>query len=457
MGDLDARQAAVTEKRQWVRLTRACNNHCLFCHDVGAHDGQVVPDDEVLARLQAGRADGASRAILSGGEPTIHPRFLDLVGAARDMGYTWIQCVSNGRMFAYDTFATRAMENGLNEATLSMHGHTAELFERLVGIPGSFRQSLRGLTNLLRLGAVVSVDVVLNRQNLPHLREILQFYIALGVMEFDLLHLVPFGRGFDEHRDTLFEDPVAVARELSRALSLVDEVPGLFLWTNRMPIELLEGHENLFQDPHKIYDEVLGERTAFKELFADGTDPECLGERCPWCFLRPFCDAARAAAAAGGAGPPGGGEATAATEADRAFCAAARGWTDAELRAAAANGLRMPLREDYREAVAAMPDRGDLQAMRARLDAPIDDLPPCLGGPLPGAVCFGALPFRTPDAPAGRPLTADDLPAFVSDFIRTGYRVKSLRCRACRHDGTCPGLHVHLARHWGLRALTPEN
>jgi hypothetical protein len=326
--------------------------------------------------------------------------------------------------------------------------------------------------------------VVLNRQNLPHLRELLQFYIALGVTEFDLLHLVPFGRGFDEHRETLFEDPVAVARELSRALSLldrpeaasaparvscgnpsppparsgrVDEVPGLFLWTNRMPIELLEGHEDLFQDPHKIYDEVLGERTAFKELFADGTDPECLGERCPWCFLRPFCEAARAEAAEGGGRAMADVQAIPATEADRAFCAAARGWTDAELRAAAANGLRMPLREDYREAVAATPDRDDLQAMRARLDAPIADLPPCLGGPLPGAAGSGALPFRTPDAPEGRPLTADDLPAFVSHFIRNQYRVKSLRCRACRHDGACPGLHVHLARHWGLRALTPES
>ena len=252
MADLDARQDAVTEKRLWVRLTRACNNHCVFCLDVGAHDGQAVPEDEVLARLRRGREEGATRAILSGGEPTIHPRFLDLVKAARDMGYTWVQCVSNGRMFAYDKFAARAIANGLREATLSMHGHTPELFERLVGIPGAYAQSLAGLKNLLRMGAVVSVDIVLNRLNLPHLKEILQFYIGLGVYEFDLLHLVPFGLGFDRHRDELFEDPAVVARELSRALELVDEVPGLFLWTNRLPIALLEGHEELFQDPHKM-------------------------------------------------------------------------------------------------------------------------------------------------------------------------------------------------------------
>lgn len=446
MADLDARQSAVNEKRLWVRLTRACNNHCIFCHDIGAHDGLAVPEDEVLARLRAGRAEGATRAILSGGEPTIHPRFVDLVGAARDMGYTWVQCVSNGRMFAYDKFAARAIANGLREATLSMHGHTPELFEALVGIPGSFAQSLAGLKNLLRMGVVVSVDIVLNRQNLPHLREILEFYIGMGVYEFDLLHLVPFGRGFDEHRETLFADPDQVAFELSRALSLVDTVPGLFLWTNRLPIALLEGHEDLFQDPHKIYDEVLGERAAFKELFEHGTEPDCLGERCPYCFLRPFCDAARRYAAGGWDGLADGLTGIA----DKAFCAAARNWSDEELKARAANGLRAPMREDYRDAVAAAPLLDDLRAMRARLDKPIDALPPCLGGPAGGP----QFPAPTPDV-----VRADgrlDLPRFVSFFIRRLYRVKSLRCRGCRHDPACPGLHVNLARHWGLRALTPE-
>jgi MoaA/NifB/PqqE/SkfB family radical SAM enzyme len=446
MTELEARQAAVNQQRLWVRLTRACNNHCIFCHDVCSHDGSTVPETEVIQRLRLGREQGATRAILSGGEPTIHPSFLNLVKAATDMGYSWVQCVSNGRMFAYEKFTARAMSNGLREATLSMHGHTPELFESLVGIPGSFQQSLAGLKNLLHMGAVVSVDVVLNRKNLPFLREILCFYIDIGVREFDLLHLVPFGRGFDEHRDELFASPDLLARELARALSVQEEVPGLFLWTNRLPIELLEGNEKLFQDPHKIYDEVMGERQIFKDLFAKGTQPDCLGDRCPYCFLKPFCDAARLYAAGGWDGPaenPCG-------VADAAFCAAARHWTDAELRAREANGLRIPMHEDFRKALAATPKLVDLDAMRARLVSPIDGLPPCMGGPI------GCPRFPAPEAGVlgldGRP----DLAAFVSFFIRRLYRVKSLRCRSCRHDGSCPGLHVNLARIWGIGSLTPE-
>ena len=290
---MNDRAAAVLEKRCWVRLTRTCNNHCMFCLDSGAQNGRIVPAEEVQRRIKEGRASGAQRLILSGGEPTIHPAFLDFVAFGREVGYPWIQTVTNGRMMGYLRFAQAAMANGLREATFSMHAHQPELFDRLVGVKGAFPQAIRGLKNALDLGLVVSVDVVLNRLNLPYLKEILEFYMSLGVMEFDLLYIIPFGRGFDEHRDELYPDPDMVRREVARAMTLAS-TPGLHLWTNRLPIEFLEGHEEYFQDPHKLYDEAMGERDAFKVLFATGREPDCLGPRCNHCFIKGFCDAARA-------------------------------------------------------------------------------------------------------------------------------------------------------------------
>ena len=63
------RETPATEKRQWVRLTRRCNNHCLFCLDTGAMDGGLTPADEVRRKLEEGRSQGATRLILSGGCP----------------------------------------------------------------------------------------------------------------------------------------------------------------------------------------------------------------------------------------------------------------------------------------------------------------------------------------------------------------------------------------------------
>lgn len=430
------REAAVHERRHWVRLTRACNNRCLFCLDSGAQNGRVVPEEAVRERILEGRRAGAERLILSGGEPTIHPRYLDFIRLGTDAGYTWVQTVTNGRMFRYGRFADTAVRHGLREATFSMHGHTPDLHDRLVGHDGAFVQALAGLRRVMGLGVVVSVDVVLNRLNLPFLREILEFYVGLGVREFDLLHLIPFGRGWDENRDLLFPEDDLLGRELERALRAVDG-RGIVIWTNRLPIQYLEGREDLFQDPHKIYDEVLGEREAFRDLFERGRQPECLGPRCPHCFLRPFCEAARRYEA-GGWTPDGD-----VVELTRERC------VEILRRGKGPTAMRLPARETLQEARVATPDLADVRRVQG-LGTVVAGLPPCLGGPEPGPGDWPA-----PDAGVIGPDGRLGLDRFVAFFIRRLYRVKSLRCRACRLDAACPGLHVNTARLWGLRVLTP--
>jgi molybdenum cofactor biosynthesis enzyme MoaA len=282
------RETVATEERQWVRLTWCCNNHCLFCHDAERQDGRVVEPEEVRAEIRAGRERGATRLILSGGEPTIHPRFVDFIRYGREVGYAWIQCVSNGRMFAYDQLVRQAALAGLSEATLSLHAHTEELFDRLVGVKGGFAQAVQGLRNLVRAGLVVSVDVVVNKLNVRHLRELLLFYVALGVREFDLLYLVPFGRGWGEHREELFFDPAEEREHIFAALELARR-PDLHLWTNRWPAPQLEGAEELIQDPHKLQDEVRGGLENFTNYLERGEGPDCVGDRCGHCFLQHFC------------------------------------------------------------------------------------------------------------------------------------------------------------------------
>jgi len=454
VGDFDARQAAIDEKRLWVRITRSCNNRCEFCLDSGALGGGPIPEDEVRARLRRGRDEGYTRLILSGGEATTHPKFLDFVKYGTEIGYSWIQVISNGRMFAYESFARQAVENGLREATLSMHAHNQELFERLTGAGGAFKQAVRGLVNLKRLGTVVSVDIVLTRLNLPYLREIMEFYISLGVMEFDLLHLIPFGRGFEENREELYADDAMIGRELARALEL-DRIPGMFIWTNRLPIRYLEGYEHLFQDPHKLYDEVLGERQSFRRLFADGTPIECRQpERCAVCFLRDFCDAAIRYAAGQWDSKP----VPPATELDGAL--ARRIIADGSRDAAGdfPDGLRIAVREHFGEARSVAPTVEEVREVTRITGLPVMGLPPCLGGvpscqdaPDPGCV------QRWPAPPPGI-LDARGVPevaGFVGFYIRELYRVKSLRCESCSMNARCAGLQVNLARQWGLKVLTP--
>jgi len=295
LGVADTRLAwhedAAHEKRNWVRLTFDCNNGCTFCLDSNTHDGTNRSNEEIKKQILDGRAKGATRLILSGGEPTIHPHFVDFVKLGRLAGYRKIQTVTNGRLFSYPGFLDRSLAAGLNEITFSLHGPNPKIHDALVGVPGAFEQETAALKAALTDGRpVVNVDIVINRGNIKVLPEMLELFISWGVREFDLLQVVPFGRAFNEGRESLFYDLVQMRPYLLKALE-ISKRPDLHMWFNRFPAQHLEGYEHLIQDPYKLNDEVRGRKEEFQGLTENGIDLDCREpERCGYCYVQPLCD-----------------------------------------------------------------------------------------------------------------------------------------------------------------------
>ncbi|WP_083457082.1 radical SAM protein [Sandaracinus amylolyticus] len=289
-------EEAAHEKRNWVRLTFECNNRCVFCLDSDTHDGRMRDRDEVKQQILEGRKAGATRLILSGGEPTIHPSYVDFIKLGKLAGYTKIQTVTNGRLFQYQDFLDRCIAAGLDEITFSLHGPNARIHDALVGVKGAFEQESAGLRRAIatrdRTGRpIVNVDIVINRANVKHLKEMLDLFISWGVHEFDLLQVVPFGRAFTEGRTTLFYDLEEMQPYLREAFEYTKR-PGMHIWLNRFPPPHLEGFEHLIQDPYKLNDEVRGRKEEFARLLATGEDLDCREKegRCRYCYLEQLCN-----------------------------------------------------------------------------------------------------------------------------------------------------------------------
>jgi MoaA/NifB/PqqE/SkfB family radical SAM enzyme len=285
-----ARAEATHERRNWVRLTFTCNNRCRFCLDASSHDGAVRDRNEIVRQIVDGRRAGATRLVLSGGEPTLHPSFVDFVRLGARLGYRRIQTVSNGRLFAYPELLGRALDAGLGEITFSIHGPDAATHDPLVGVPGAYQQTLVGLRHALADGRpVVNVDVVLTRSNVDRLRETLARLTALGVREFELLWAVPFGRAFGEGRDLLLDADCLPAIQAALAEA---RRSGVTVWLSRVPPELLEGNEDLIGDPHKLLDEIRGRAPELGRYLREGVALDCQdGERCRRCALEAWCAA----------------------------------------------------------------------------------------------------------------------------------------------------------------------
>ncbi len=287
-----AREQAAHERRHWVRVSWACNNRCRFCLDRDTGRAGLRPDDEIKGDIVQGRREGAERLILSGGEPTTHPKFPALVRFGRRAGYRWVQAISNGRMLSYPRFLAEVVEAGLDEVTVSMHGHTPSLHDTLVGVSGAFDQASRGIrAALASRRLVVNIDVVINAHNVEHLPDMLRTFVGWGVREFDLLHLIPFGGAWEASNSDLLYDLAEHAEPIRRALAFCRD-EGVQVWLNRFPPEHAEGFEFLIQDPHKLHDEVRGRAAAFETFVAGGPHLPCrASERCPRCYLQGLCDA----------------------------------------------------------------------------------------------------------------------------------------------------------------------
>jgi MoaA/NifB/PqqE/SkfB family radical SAM enzyme len=284
-------EEAAHERRNWVRLTFDCNDRCVFCLDAHTHDGTNRAREEVKAQILDGRRKGAERLILSGGEPTIHPDFVDFVRLGRLAGYRKVQTVTNGRMFAYGDFLKRSLDAGLGEITFSIHGPNAKIHDALVGTKGAFEEEVTGLKQALADGRpIINIDVCVNRGNVKQLPELLATFTAMGVREFDLLHVIPFGRAYTEGKETLFYDLEEMRPYLLAAFAYARK-PGIHIWLNRFPPQHLEGFEDLIQDPYKLGDEVRGRKEEYAHLLERGVALDCRApHRCGYCYLQPLCD-----------------------------------------------------------------------------------------------------------------------------------------------------------------------
>jgi MoaA/NifB/PqqE/SkfB family radical SAM enzyme len=167
-----------------IKVGYRCNNHCQFCvqgdkrYRIGDRSGR-----ELKSILQKRRRENDA-VVFTGGEVTIRKDFFELVGYARELGYSYIQIQSNGRMFSYDDFCKKAINAGATSFALALHGSNKEIHDSLTAAPGSFRQTLQGIKNLKKLKQRVLLNTVINKINYKDLPETARLLVSLGVDQF---------------------------------------------------------------------------------------------------------------------------------------------------------------------------------------------------------------------------------------------------------------------------------
>jgi sulfatase maturation enzyme AslB (radical SAM superfamily) len=231
-----------------------------------------VDYEEAVEAISRQAAD--SRVEFFGGEPTIHPRFLDLVEAARRRGH---QCsmATNGRTLADGGFIRRLAKLGSDAIYIrtTVYGDTAEVHDAYTNVRGSYSETIQGVRNAVELGFKVQVNTVILERNHMHLATIADQVSGLGASH------IKFGNLVDV--DSCADHAVPMSRvspHLIRAID-VSERHDLSVTVEKTPIcaiagriDLVSTERDLGQWPRE-YDDAGECRSCLVRPWCDGLDP----------------------------------------------------------------------------------------------------------------------------------------------------------------------------------------
>lgn len=280
----------LTEDSVFLKLTRTCNNICAFCCDTVFWNGTHIDSEKIRSRMREGAAKGIKRLFLSGGEPTIHPDYLEFIKYGRELGFERISTITNGRMFYYPQFATRAVRNGLNEVIFSLNSHDEKTHDALVGVKGAYKQVVAGVENVRKLGCLYRMNVVVTSRNVDQLPDMTRAFHAMGARSATYQRIIPTDRDWERSRTIYYETeqarvPVRGAMKVARELGFEVEF-------TKFPDNFYEGWEDMITEPLKWaleLSEIDWRRPDRHAPYKEGGAVKCWGERCNYCAYTRFC------------------------------------------------------------------------------------------------------------------------------------------------------------------------
>lgn len=118
-----------------VDLTNRCDMRCPVCFANANAMGYVTEPSieevtKMLKLLRERRPVPCKVIQFSGGEPTIHPDFIEIVRVAKGLGFSQIQAATNGKNMSDLGFARRAREAGLDSLYLQFDGVTEDAYRK---------------------------------------------------------------------------------------------------------------------------------------------------------------------------------------------------------------------------------------------------------------------------------------------------------------------------------------
>lgn len=196
----------------YLEITAACNNRCPGCGNVFSRAAPPSLPASSWARILEALRPSLLGLRLTGGEPTLHPEFAEILTLVESLAVPF-SLFTNARWPDPErTLALLRSAPHLDGLLVSLHGHEAAVHDSFTGVVGSFAETTANVRRASAAGLRVSTSTVITRLSCDSLPQVACLARELGAAN------TVFGRYI-----TVPGDPLAPsAPELAAAAAAVD-------------------------------------------------------------------------------------------------------------------------------------------------------------------------------------------------------------------------------------------
>ncbi len=221
----------------YLYLCDGCNLRCRHCWITPKYvDGEPHPGDSLdldLLRLavEEARPLGLSQAKLTGGEPMLHPRFVEVVDYLSAEGLR-MTMETNGTLID-DSLAKHLKEKSkVWFVAVSLDAPTAEVHDEFRGKQGAFDEAVRGIESLVKAGYRPQIIMSPYRGNIELVDEVVELAVKLKAGSVKFNPVTTAGRGDAMHRR-------GEALEYDELMALVRYVRGELQTRTSIPLHVM--------------------------------------------------------------------------------------------------------------------------------------------------------------------------------------------------------------------------
>ncbi len=172
-----------------VSLTNACSHHCIHCYKSAQRNGTYI-DITALKNFLDKMCGYVPYLTLSGGEPTLHPHFVELLKEYRDKFY--ISVLTSG--YNIDALILDSLKGAQLGVTVSIYSYDAIKHDAFTGIKGSFQSILGFLVAAMERNIPVNVSTILTNDNREDVQRLIAYLEKTGVRSISVGRIAPLGR-----------------------------------------------------------------------------------------------------------------------------------------------------------------------------------------------------------------------------------------------------------------------